>query len=87
MRASNARGIAPRLVARRWPLASGVFATFLFTSAAALPKQKAVQPAAVNKVEVRQREADRAYAERDYTRALELYRQIDIIDPTPKTGA
>lgn len=89
MRASNARGFAPRLVAWGWPLAGVIFTTLLLISASALPKQKSAQPAAVNKgedrVETRLREADRAYAEDNFARALELYRQVDTIDPMPKT--
>jgi hypothetical protein len=89
MRASNARGIAPLLAARSRQVAGVIFTVLLFISAPVFSKPKASPaPAAAkaeDRVETRLHEADKVYVEGDFIRALELYKQVDSIDSTPKT--
>ncbi len=90
MRSLDACGIVPLVVACGWrPAAAMFFTSLLLFSTPALPKPNAAQPPAAKKVEdrvdIRLREADRAYTESDFARALELYRRIDALDSTVKT--
>ena len=89
MCAWNARGNVPLSVALGRCSVVTVSVAVLFVSVPALSKPKPAGPSASSKVEdkvsARLREADRAYADDDFTRALELYRQVDAIDPSSKT--
>jgi len=89
MRGSNAHGIATVFLARSCQIAGAIFTILLFISVPALCKPKATPPAVAprveDRVETRLREADKAYVEGEFAQALELYKQVDIIDPRPKT--
>ncbi len=89
MRGSTAREIRTLFSARSCQIAAAIFSILLFISAPALCKAKVTPPPATPKVEdrieTRLREADKAYVDGEFSQALELYKQVDIIDPRPKT--
>ena len=84
----NTRGYVPPLKAQSPRIARAISMAILCIAAPALSKPKPEPPATAkveDKVSSRLREADKAYVDGDFARALELYRQVDAIDPSSKT--
>ena len=85
----NIRGNYPLLTARGRYAASLASMVILCSAAPARSKPKPAEaPAAAkaeDKVSTRLREADKAYVDGDFAKALEVFRQVDAIDPSFKT--